>query len=273
LALEASPDLWPIWVQYGHMLKESGDKDAASQAYDRALALEPRAADTHLQVGHLRKLQNDLDAAVESYARAHELDPDMADAVRELQALGRADLVNSSGGSRSKVLPRPRLDQGPATVMARDEVFEAKVEALSSQLPKFLYYFSTIKALAFQVADVRSANARHAAEIESLREMIESLRFDPASRDDAASSVPRVNNKRVESVVRPVPDSPLRGEAIAAQPAEAFHQFSVVKSLTHDLEATRGVVAELRQRLGQLEHDLAQRSQGRTGSRAVRRSR
>ena len=47
----------PIWVQYGHALKESGKLDEAESAYEQSLVLSPDVADTHLQLGHLCKLR------------------------------------------------------------------------------------------------------------------------------------------------------------------------------------------------------------------------
>src|SRR6516162_1248500 len=60
-ALARAPQSSPIWVQYGHALKESGrlrDPGRLAQAeaaYRRALALDPAAADTHLQLAHALK--------------------------------------------------------------------------------------------------------------------------------------------------------------------------------------------------------------------------
>lgn len=60
----------PIWVQYGHAAKESGDLPAAGGAYRRALDLRPGFADGHLQLGHALKRQGQTAAALESYVRA-----------------------------------------------------------------------------------------------------------------------------------------------------------------------------------------------------------
>lgn len=76
-----------IWVQLGHMLKETGDLAGAEAAYLDAIALEPDCADTHLQLGHAHKLVGAIEAAQQSYARALRLDPDCADARAEIAAL------------------------------------------------------------------------------------------------------------------------------------------------------------------------------------------
>src|SRR5271167_5136651 len=56
-ALARNPRNPPIWVQYGHALKESGElRDPeklaeAEVAYRQALSLDPSSADSYLQLG------------------------------------------------------------------------------------------------------------------------------------------------------------------------------------------------------------------------------
>ncbi|GAA7764443.1 hypothetical protein RN01_07040 [Cupriavidus sp. SHE] len=97
-ALDASPTMAPIWVQYGHALKEGGNLYEARTAYRRALGLAPDVADTHLQMGHAAKLAGELDEAAACYAQALMLEPGHADALREVHALSlrgiRADVTH-----------------------------------------------------------------------------------------------------------------------------------------------------------------------------------
>lgn len=86
-AVERSPGLTAIWVQFGHALKELGDFAGAEAAYRRSLALDGSLADTHLQLGHLLKLQARWIAAADTYARALELDPGLGAAAAELDGL------------------------------------------------------------------------------------------------------------------------------------------------------------------------------------------
>jgi hypothetical protein len=93
-ALDRGPDDSPIWVQYGHALKESGglrdpDKLArAEAAYRMALSHDPRAADTYLQMGHVQKLQGRIKEAQAAYLRAFVLDPSMPHPLLELHGFG-----------------------------------------------------------------------------------------------------------------------------------------------------------------------------------------
>lgn len=69
-----------IWIQLGHMLKESGDLAGAHEAYGQALRLAPADADLHLQLGHLFKLAGRLRDAGAWYEAALALDPGNRDA-------------------------------------------------------------------------------------------------------------------------------------------------------------------------------------------------
>jgi glycosyltransferase involved in cell wall biosynthesis len=93
-ALDRDPRNSPIWVQYGHALKESGelrDPDKLAQAeiaYRTALSLDPSAADSHLQLGHILKLQVKTEEAQAAYLRAATLDPSIESAAFELTQCG-----------------------------------------------------------------------------------------------------------------------------------------------------------------------------------------
>jgi tetratricopeptide (TPR) repeat protein len=93
-ALHRNPQSQAIWVQYGHVLKESGelrDPDMLAQAetaYRRALSLNPGAADPHLQLGHVLKLQGKTEEAAAAYLRAFALDPSTPYPLQELSGLG-----------------------------------------------------------------------------------------------------------------------------------------------------------------------------------------
>ena len=89
-ALDEEPVNAPIWVQYGHALKEAGDVGAAESAYRKALELDAGVADTHLQLGHALKLQGRKIEAGAAYLRSLALDPALEHARVELKALGWA---------------------------------------------------------------------------------------------------------------------------------------------------------------------------------------
>jgi Tfp pilus assembly protein PilF len=75
-ALDRNPRNPPIWVQYGHALKESGelrDPDKLAQAeaaYRRAISLDPGVADFYVQLGHVLKLQGKREDALSTYLQA-----------------------------------------------------------------------------------------------------------------------------------------------------------------------------------------------------------
>jgi tetratricopeptide (TPR) repeat protein len=107
MALDRKPRNPPIWIQYGHALKECGDQTAAESAYRTAIAYEPEDADAHLQLGHVLKLQGKTAEARGAYQRALALNGSLADAARELSLLGRS-------GQRSRNEPPPASITMPA---------------------------------------------------------------------------------------------------------------------------------------------------------------
>jgi glycosyltransferase involved in cell wall biosynthesis len=87
-ALDQKPDNPPIWVQYGHALKESGNLVEAEKAYRKSLEFDAEVADTHLQLGHVLKIQDRRIEASAAYLRALVLDPGLEHATLELKGLG-----------------------------------------------------------------------------------------------------------------------------------------------------------------------------------------
>lgn len=131
-ALDASPAMASIWVQYGHALKESGQLEEARMAYGHALGLEPGVADTHLQMGHAAKLAGALPEAAACYAQALTLSPAHDDALRELHAL-------SQRGIRTDVSHlRQAWDRAPVPTQPKDPVdaLSAMLEAACARPPR-----------------------------------------------------------------------------------------------------------------------------------------
>lgn len=80
------PDDFAIWVQLGHVCKESGNLEAADDAYGRARLLSPADSDLLLNLGHLRKRQNQFEAASLFFAEAANIDGNAA-ALEELKGM------------------------------------------------------------------------------------------------------------------------------------------------------------------------------------------
>lgn len=84
--LALSPGAFAMWVQFGHMLKESGALAKAQAAYQRALRLRPNDTDLHIQLGHLHLLRDSPGNAREHYACAISLgsrDPNAVQFLRD----------------------------------------------------------------------------------------------------------------------------------------------------------------------------------------------
>jgi glycosyltransferase involved in cell wall biosynthesis len=87
-ALDIDGSLAPIWVQYGHALKEMKRLKEAETAYLQSVSLDDQLADTYLQLGHLHKIMGRVREAERDYARALERDPGLRNARAELSRLG-----------------------------------------------------------------------------------------------------------------------------------------------------------------------------------------
>lgn len=82
------PNDAPLWVQYGHALKESGAFVEAEAAYRKATALNPADTDGLLHLAHLLKMQlNKKSEAADTFLEILGRAPN-AEAVRELQQSG-----------------------------------------------------------------------------------------------------------------------------------------------------------------------------------------
>ena len=125
-ALDRKPDNPPIWVQYGHALKESGHVQEAESAYRKSLEMDPDIADTHLQLGHALKIQGYTNEAAASYLRALALDPTLHYASLELLGLGwtMAGINDWGAGNAQRVM---RTGYAPA----RRETIEESVSVHS----------------------------------------------------------------------------------------------------------------------------------------------
>ncbi len=87
-ALIAMPNVPGMWVQYGHVLKESGKVVEAEAAYRRSITLDPDHADAHLQLGHLLRIQGRTEEAAGAFLRSVVLDPAPRHARDQLIGLG-----------------------------------------------------------------------------------------------------------------------------------------------------------------------------------------
>jgi glycosyltransferase involved in cell wall biosynthesis len=120
-ALHRKPQNPPIWVQYGHALKEAGHLTEAEKAYRTALAYDPRIADSHVQLGHVLKIQGKKVEARAAYLRAVAFDPSLDGASFELAGLGwsAAHFSELRGMLRSGV-SRPPIPTPEKCTLDRD---------------------------------------------------------------------------------------------------------------------------------------------------------
>lgn len=166
--LNLKPDRADLWVQYGHALKEGGDRAEAEKAYRRALSIESAKADTHLQLGHVLKLQNRFGEAGKAYLQALRLDPGLHDALGEINDLAsrgvtlpRAELAEIFGDpQQGPVRPQPpdgarRAGQASAEVDAASlNDARSYIQALKEQIQSRGSAGATTQTIVFDVADL-----------------------------------------------------------------------------------------------------------------------
>ena len=87
-ALDQEPDLYDIWIQYGHVLKEDGQLDDAIAAYREAAGQDQDDAEIHVHLGHLLKRLGRDTEAVQAFRQVIELNPSNNEAIEELLTLG-----------------------------------------------------------------------------------------------------------------------------------------------------------------------------------------
>ena len=112
-ALDRNPANPSIWIQYGHALKEAGQRDA-ELAYRRALAYDPSVAEFHVQLGHALKIRGRTKAAEAAYLRAFALDPSLSTSLGELDGLGWSDAQVDELKALLDVDRRHQKDPSPA---------------------------------------------------------------------------------------------------------------------------------------------------------------
>lgn len=95
-ALELDPSLAPIWVQFGHALKEQGDIQGAISAYSRAAAIAPADFDPHFQLGHALKSAGDTAGAIAAFRHASTIDPAHGETRQEIDVLSALESVPMS---------------------------------------------------------------------------------------------------------------------------------------------------------------------------------
>src|SRR5438094_168372 len=79
-AISIDNDLAEAFTDRGALCLDTGDQVGALADLTRALALNPRIAETHYVLGYLRVLRNEFEAAIADFDRAIQLKPEVASA-------------------------------------------------------------------------------------------------------------------------------------------------------------------------------------------------
>jgi hypothetical protein len=136
-ALNRKPENPPIWVQYGHALKEAGHLLEAETAYRRAIAYREQDADSHLQLGHVLKIQGKQEEARAEYLRAFALDSSLDGASAESAQLGWSNPHPEHSVPVSSLIPTRRSEQSLRVRTVRRSRNRASDEDIALIAPYF----------------------------------------------------------------------------------------------------------------------------------------
>lgn len=145
--LQKKPADFHVWIQLGHMRKESGDYPGAEEAYFKARALNNADSDLFLQLGHLEKLRGNLTAALSHYRRSAALDDHNTHALEEVEIVAALMQAPPSGPAE------PVTDNAQA--QAEAAVVEASPPASSLTGPGPTDLVDPVLAAADRARDLR----------------------------------------------------------------------------------------------------------------------
>jgi tetratricopeptide (TPR) repeat protein len=98
LATKQSPRSAAAWINLGNALMDSQRFAEAIEAYDKALALEPKNVNVLVDQGTCYRGSGKFDKAVEQYRKAIKIDPGFPNAHRNLGVVLSADLHKNKEG-------------------------------------------------------------------------------------------------------------------------------------------------------------------------------
>lgn len=129
-ALDRQPQLGHIWVQYGHCLKEGGQRDAAVAAYRAACALDEQDADPWLHLGFLLKSLGRRDEAIAAFRKLVALSdqPHIREEIRTLEERGVGEIVIGGSADIIQVVSPASAAASTAHASERPSVYTYRIE-------------------------------------------------------------------------------------------------------------------------------------------------
>lgn len=161
-ALDRDSSLTHVWVQFGHMLRESGNLEDAEAAYHEALRMTPDC-DASLHLGHLYKERGDLTEAARSYLAAARTNPGDGYAIAELhQMMGRdVEITPEDIMAIADYEADPALGEDDAVtsaaLRARAALDTLAITLRREEVPKSLDLLETVNTLTAQLEPLSEA--------------------------------------------------------------------------------------------------------------------
>lgn len=179
-ALDRDPDLFHIWIQYGHALKEAGNRAEARAAYEEAAKKRPQSAEPLLHLGHIHKQQGDRPAALHSYIAAAKRDPRHPDVLSELYRLasvtsGNVDLQDILSALQDIV--GPEGETPPSLVRTPDEAQTALHHSAGGRTSESVFVFDVSDLISY-FRNARLPTGIQRVQIEAITGMLASRGAD-----------------------------------------------------------------------------------------------
>mgnify|MGYP001474348102 CR=1 FL=1 len=135
-ALDCSPNLRHVWVQYGHCLKEDGQVAEALIAYRQAHRLDECDPDPLLHLGYLEKAVGERDAAIASFRKLAAL-PGQSHIQEELQTLVNAGVgsvaIGEAGEKSTSASPVVAVVMLSSEVTGTASEYDYRIERLTAE--------------------------------------------------------------------------------------------------------------------------------------------
>ncbi len=155
------PNSVGLWNELGNTLRQSGDPDAAMDAYKKGLGLDPKSGMSYNNIGTLHAMSGAIDSARAAYEQAVANQPDMAEAHANLSNVHRrsGDLV-AAFASANRALELAPGHPEACNALGSSYMVSSSYPAAEAQFANALLSDSTRAEIHYNLGRAREAQGR-----------------------------------------------------------------------------------------------------------------